>query len=46
MDRFERTVRLPTAVDAEQAEAKVEDGVLTLTIPRSEAAKPKQIRVA
>jgi HSP20 family protein len=43
--RFSRTVTLPTAVDADKIEATYEGGVLTLTLPKHEAAKPKKIPV-
>jgi HSP20 family molecular chaperone IbpA len=32
-------------VDAEQAEASMENGLLTLRIPKSEAARPKSIQI-
>jgi HSP20 family protein len=41
-----RTVTLPADLDPEKAAAAFEHGVLRLTIPRSEAAKPRQIKVA
>jgi len=43
--KFSRTLTLPSELDGTQAEANVEAGVLTLRIPRAEAAKPKQIKV-
>jgi HSP20 family protein len=46
MGRFERTFMLPNSVDADKANAKFENGVLTLTLSKSESAKPKQIKVA
>lgn len=42
---FSRSVSLPTLVDTSKANASFEDGVLTLTLPVAEAAKPKQIQV-
>lgn len=42
---YTRTFTLPTAVDAEKAEARFEDGVLTITAPKAETAKPKQIKI-
>ncbi len=42
---FSRTVTLPTEADAERVEAKYADGILTLTLPKAEAAKPRQIAV-
>jgi len=40
-----RSITLPSALKTEKAEASFEDGVLTLTIPRAEEAKPKTIKV-
>lgn len=42
---FVRSLRLPEPVEAEKAEAKVEDGLLTVRIPKSEEARPKEIKV-
>ena len=42
---FTRSLQLPTGLDSDAAEAKVEDGVLTVRIPKSEAARPKEIKV-
>ncbi|MBI3159557.1 MAG: Hsp20/alpha crystallin family protein [Chloroflexi bacterium] len=42
---FSRTLRLPTAVDANKAEAEVKHGVLTVRVPKAEAAKARQIKV-
>jgi HSP20 family protein len=42
---FSRCIRLPEDVDVEKAEAKYNDGLLTLRIPRSEAAKPRRIEI-
>ncbi len=42
---FQRTVILPTPVDSDKVEARCENGMLVLTLPKSEAAKPKQIKV-
>jgi HSP20 family protein len=40
---FTRTLQIPFQVDAGKADAKYEKGVLRITLPRSEAAKPKKI---
>ena len=40
-----RQVTLPRAVDADAAHTKFEQGVLTLTLPKTADAKPKQIKV-
>ena len=44
--RFQRTVALPTAVAADKIKAQYKDGILTITLPKTEEAKPKQIDVA
>ncbi|RUL84939.1 Hsp20/alpha crystallin family protein [Tautonia sociabilis] len=43
---FRRTVTLSVPVDADRASAEHENGVLTLTLPKAESARPKQIKVA
>ena len=43
--RFQRTVALPAMVDAGSIKAEYKDGVLTVTLPKAEEAKPKQIDV-
>lgn len=42
---FTRTLRLPTVIDADHVEAEVADGVLTLTLPKAESARPKKISI-
>ncbi|HCR71586.1 MAG TPA: hypothetical protein DIW23_09095 [Anaerolineae bacterium] len=43
---FRRTLRMPAEIDAEKVEAKIVDGVLTLTLPKAESARPKKIKIA
>jgi len=43
--RFQRTVTLPTPVAAEKVKAQYQDGILTVTLPKAEEAKPKHIDV-
>ena len=43
--RFQRSIRLPETVDADHVEASFENGVLMLTLAKSEASKPRQITV-
>ena len=43
--RFQRTVTLPSPVDADKVKATYRDGILTVTLPKTEEAKPKQIPV-
>ena len=42
---FQRSITLPTPVDANAIEATYEDGVLTLNVPKVEEVKPKRIEV-
>ncbi len=42
---FHRTLTLPVQVEADKAEATFENGLLTLTMPKAEAARPKTIKV-
>jgi HSP20 family protein len=42
---FERTVRLPAAVKADQANAEFADGVLTIALPKAEHARERKIPV-
>ncbi len=42
---FSRSVKLPADLKTDKAEATFENGILTLTIPRSEEAKPKTMKV-
>ena len=43
--RFSRTLQLPFEVENDQVAAKYENGVLTITLPRSEATRPKKIEI-
>jgi HSP20 family protein len=42
---FRRTLTLPMDVDAAKIEATFENGILRLTLPKAEAARPRQIKV-
>lgn len=42
---FARSVSLPTDVDTSKVEARFEDGVLTVTLPKTAEAQPKRIEV-
>lgn len=44
--RFQRSVTLPVAVDAGKVVASYQDGILSVDLPKSEEAKPKQIEVS
>ena len=43
--KFSRAIHLPADLDVEKAEARFHQGVMTLRIPRSQAAKPRPITV-
>jgi len=42
---FQRSFTLPYDVDAAKVEARMKDGLLRMTLPKSEAAKPRQISI-
>ena len=42
---FSRSFTLQSDVDADKVEAKLQNGILELKLPKSEAAKPKQIEI-
>jgi HSP20 family protein len=42
---FNRTIQFPTAVDAGKIQASLADGIVTIRVPKAEAAKPKRITV-
>ena len=43
---MQRSLSLPVSVDSDKAEARFENGVLTLRLPKADAVRPKQIKVA
>jgi len=43
--KFRRSVSLPTRVDVNKVNANYKDGILTVTLPKAEEVKPKQIQV-
>ncbi len=43
--RFNRIITLPDEVDTSKAEARMENGILTLRLPKSEQARPRTIKV-
>jgi HSP20 family protein len=45
LGEFQRTVTLSTPISADEAQSQFENGVLSLILPKLEAAKPKQIKV-
>jgi HSP20 family protein len=44
--RFERSFALPSAIDPERISASLEQGMLTVTIPKAERARPREIPVS
>jgi HSP20 family protein len=43
---FTRSFALPSQVDADRVQAAFKDGVLTITVPKAEAARPRKIDIA
>lgn len=43
--KFRRSISLPTRVDSQKVNATYKDGLLTVTLPKAEEVKPKQIQV-
>ncbi|MFO0876447.1 MAG: Hsp20/alpha crystallin family protein [Gemmataceae bacterium] len=43
--RFQRILKLPLPVDADRVDAKLEDGLLQVTLPKAEECKPRKIVV-
>ena len=44
-DSFERSLRLPTGVISDKAKADFDNGILTISLPKSEEVRPKTIAV-
>jgi HSP20 family protein len=45
LGKFQRSLTLPVSVDANKVQAEYKDGILTVTLPKAEEAKPKHIEV-
>ena len=43
--RFERSFALPRTVDADRIKARFDDGILTVTLPKAENAKPRRVQI-
>lgn len=43
--RFSRMFALPGDIDRDRIDANLKDGILTITIPKAEVAKPRQIKI-
>jgi len=44
--KFSRSINLPDDIDVDKVDAKLENGILTMTIPKAEKTKPRQITVS
>lgn len=42
---YEQSFSLPTNIDTESVEAKLEDGILTVTLPKAKEYKPKEVKI-
>lgn len=43
--KFHRVLTLPTPLDSSKVQAELENGILTLSVPKAEEAKPRTIKV-
>ncbi len=43
--KFSRVIGLPGEINPDKVEARLEDGILTIVVPKAEASKPRQITV-
>jgi HSP20 family protein len=43
--RFERSFTLPRSVSADQIKARFESGILTVSLPKAEGAKPRKVQI-
>ncbi len=43
--KFRRSIQLPTSVEVSKAQAAMENGILKISVPKSEESKPKTIKV-
>ena len=46
LENFRRTFELDPSIDSEKIGAKIEQGVVTLTLPKTEQVKPRKITVS
>jgi HSP20 family protein len=42
---FSRVIGFPSEIEADKVQARVKDGVLKVSLPKAEKAKPKQVTV-
>jgi HSP20 family protein len=45
-ENFQRTFELDASIDANKINAKIEQGLVTLTLPKAEHVKPRKITVS
>jgi len=43
--KFQRVLTFPTPIDADKIEAELENGILTITLPKTDDVKPRRITV-
>lgn len=43
--RFSRALAMPKEIDADRVEARMQNGILTLKVPKAESAKPRRITI-
>jgi HSP20 family protein len=43
--KFSRIIGMPTEIDPDRIDAKMQDGILTIQVPKAEAIKPRQITI-
>jgi HSP20 family protein len=43
--KFSRIIAMPAEIDPDRIEAKLEDGIFTVRVPKAEAVKPRQITI-
>ena len=43
--KFSRVIAMPTEIDPDRIEAKMQDGILTIRVPKADAVKPRQITI-
>jgi len=44
--KFSRMIELPDRIDPEKVKAKIADGILSIMLPKSASAKPRQIKIS
>lgn len=44
--KFERTLQVPKGLDADEITASIDNGVLTLSLPKPEESEPRRIEIS